>query len=84
MTDSTSPARPPDEAAGDVPRQRPGKTVMTWQAAVHILARAALPEVDRYRMLALPYPVDHQAFWQALAAMGVTRERLMERMGASP
>ena len=92
MTDRTtllaaSPARVPGnacEALDDVPGHRPGKTVMTWQGAVDIVARAALSQVDRYRILALPYPVEHQAFWQVLAAMGVTRQRLMDRMGASP
>ncbi len=54
------------------------------QSALDIMARAALSPADRYRILALPYPVDHQAFWQQLADLGVTKERLMNRMGASP
>ena len=57
---------------------------VTWQSASHIVVRTALPHADRYRILALPYPVDHQAFWQLLADYGVTQERLMERMGAGP
>jgi hypothetical protein len=32
----------------------------------------------------MPYPVERQVFWQVLADLGVTQERLMERMGASP
>jgi hypothetical protein len=40
--------------------------------------------VDQYRILALPYPVQYQVFWQLLADIGVTQEYLMDRMGASP
>ena len=57
---------------------------MTRQSAVNIVARAELPPADQCRMLALPYPVELQVFWQALADVGVTQERLMDRMGASP
>lgn len=72
------------EPPGDVPGQRPGPTGVTWHGAMDIVARTALSPVDRYRILALPYPVDHEGFWQALAAVGVTQEGLMDRMGASP
>jgi hypothetical protein len=57
---------------------------VTWQSASHIVVRTALSHADRYRVLALPYPVEHQAFWQVLADLGVTQERLMDRMGAGP
>jgi hypothetical protein len=36
------------------------------------------------RILAMPYPVEHQVFWQVLADLGITQEGLMNRMGASP
>ncbi len=58
--------------------------VVTWQSASHIVVRTALSHADRYRILALPYPVEHQAFWQVLADFGVTQERLMDHMGAGP
>jgi hypothetical protein len=58
--------------------------VVTWQSASHIVVRTTLSHADRYRILALPYPVEHQAFWQVLADFGVTQERLMDRMGAGP
>ena len=58
--------------------------VVTWQSASHIVVRTALSHADRYRILALSYPVEHQAFWQVLADFGVTQERLMDRMGAGP
>ena len=57
---------------------------VTRQNAVDIIIRAALSRADQYRILALPYPVGHQLFWQALADLGVTQERLMDRMGAGP
>jgi hypothetical protein len=57
---------------------------MTWQAALDITVRAGLSLADRHRILALPYPVEYHAFWRMLAGMGVTQERLMDRMGASP
>jgi hypothetical protein len=57
---------------------------MTRQSGLDIAVRAALSQADQCRILALPYPVEHKAFWQVLADMGVTQERLMDRMGASP
>jgi hypothetical protein len=57
---------------------------MTRQSALDIIARAALAPADRYRILTLPYPIEYNAFWQQLADLGVTKERLMNRMGASP
>jgi hypothetical protein len=57
---------------------------ITRHGASGIVARAGLSRADRCRILALPYPVDYQVFWQALADLGVTREGLMDRMGASP
>jgi hypothetical protein len=54
------------------------------QSAAHIVALAALSRADKSRVLALPYPVESQAFWQVLADLGVTQERLMDRMGAGP
>jgi hypothetical protein len=57
---------------------------MTWQAALDITVRAGLSQTDRHRILALPYPVECHVFWRMLACLGVTQERLMERMGASP
>jgi hypothetical protein len=29
-------------------------------------------------------PVDYEVFWRLLGGMGVTQQRLMDRMGASP
>jgi hypothetical protein len=57
---------------------------VTRENAAEIIARSALPQPDQCRILALPYPVEHQVFWQVLAGLGVTQERLMERLGASP
>jgi hypothetical protein len=57
---------------------------ITRQGAAGIVARAALSPADRHRILALAYPVPYRSFWRALGAMGVTEERLMDRMGASP
>jgi len=54
------------------------------QSASDIVVRAALSPANQCRVLALPYPVGYRVFWQVLADMGVTRERLMERLGASP
>jgi hypothetical protein len=57
---------------------------MTRQNALDIAVRAALSQAELWRILALPYPVEYRVFWQVLADMGVTQERLMDRMGASP
>lgn len=57
---------------------------MTRKNALDIVARAGLSQADQCRILALPYPVEYRAFWQVLADMGVTKECLMDRMGASP
>ena len=72
------------ETVGDVPGQPLGKAIISRQSAVDIVARAALSPADRHQILARAYPVPHQSFWQVLGAMGVTEERLMDRMGASP
>lgn len=56
---------------------------VTRQSAQDIAVRAPLSPEERNRILALPYPVEHQVFWQVLDGMGVTRERLMDRTGAS-
>jgi hypothetical protein len=53
-------------------------------SAEEIMVRAALSPPDQCRILALPYPVENQAFWQVLADLGVTQADLMDRMGASP
>ena len=65
-------------------RHPPGEIAMTRHSASDVVVRAALSQADQYRILALPYPVEHQFFWQLLADVGVTQERLMDRMGASP
>jgi hypothetical protein len=57
---------------------------VTWRSAVDIIVRASLSQADQNRVLALPYAVEHRAFWQVLADLGVTQERLMDRMGAGP
>jgi hypothetical protein len=57
---------------------------VTRQSASDIMLRAGLSRADQYRILALPYPVGRQVFWRMLADLGVTQERLMERLGASP
>jgi len=75
-----SPVRSHDVALGDVP----GKIVMTRHSAADIVIRAALSQTDQCKIIALPYPVGYQVFWQMLAEVGVTQERLMDRMGASP
>lgn len=57
---------------------------MNRKSALDVVARTALSQADQCRVLSLPYPVEYRAFWQVLADMGVTKERLMDRMGASP
>jgi hypothetical protein len=57
---------------------------VTRRSALDIMVRSALSPADRFRILALPYPVECRAFWQELADLGVTKERLMDRLGASP
>ncbi len=79
-----SPVPSQDEAIDDDPGRCPGEIVVTRGAAADIMARAALPRPDQSRILAMSYPVEHQVFWQVLADLGVTQERLMDRMGASP
>lgn len=71
-------------AVDDVPGGCPGETAMSRDTAADIMVRAALPRPDQHRILAMPYPVERQVFWQVLADLGVTQERLMDRMGASP
>jgi len=56
---------------------------VTSQSALDIVVRAALSQADQRRILALTYPVEYQVFWQVLAGLGVTQERLMDRMGTS-
>lgn len=63
---------------------RPDEMTMTRQSGLDIVVRAGLPATHQERVLALPYPVRYDAFWQVLADMGVTEGRLMDRMGASP
>ena len=58
--------------------------VVTRHSAADIMVRAALSPPDQCRILALPYPVEYQVFWQLLAGLGVTQARLMEPLGASP
>jgi hypothetical protein len=57
---------------------------ISFPAAVDIAVRAPLSRADQCRVLALPYPVDYEVFWRLLGGMGVTQQRLMDRMGASP
>ena len=73
-----------DGAHDDVPGRPPGEIAVTRQSAADIVVRAALSQAEQWRILALPYPIEYQVFWQVLADMGVTQERLMDRMGASP
>ena len=56
---------------------------VTRQCALDIAVRAPISVEERYRILALPYPVEHRVFWRLLDGMGVTLEGLMDRMGAS-
>ena len=71
-------------AVDDVPGRGPGDAGMTRDTAADIMVRADLSRPDQCRILAMPYPVERQVFWQVLADLGVTQERLMERLGASP
>ena len=57
---------------------------ISLESAVDITVRAGLPQADLHRILALPYPVEHWVFWEALAGVGVTQERVRDHMGASP
>lgn len=66
------------------PEKSPTQKIMSWQSAVDIMVRAGLPRADRHRILALHYPVEYRVFWRVLDDLGVTEERLMDRMGASP
>ena len=79
-----SPVPSHDQANDDVPGRRPGEIGVTRDSATDIMVRAALSRPDQCRILAMPYPVEHQVFWQVLADLGVTQEGLMDRMGASP
>jgi hypothetical protein len=56
---------------------------ITWQSALDITVRAPVSPADKCRILALRYPVEYRIFWRMLAGLGVTQERLMDRMGAS-
>ena len=82
--DAKDPERSHDGTFGEVVGRRLGEMVVTWQSAADIVIRTALSRADQVRILALPYPVEHQAFWQVLADLGVTQERLMDRLGAGP
>lgn len=73
-----------DDGPGSGPGSGPGETGVTRDTAADIMVRADLSRPDQCRILAMPYPVERQVFWQVLADLGVTQERLMERMGASP
>lgn len=64
--------------------QTHSEMAVTRQSAVQVVVRTALSGADRFRILALPYPVENQVFWQVLADLGVTQERLMDRLGAGP
>jgi hypothetical protein len=79
-----SPVRSRDETLGEVPGRCSGEIAVTRRSASDIMARAALSQANQCRILALPYPVADQVFWQVLADMGVTKESLMDRLGASP
>lgn len=68
----------------DARDHHPCTMIMTWQAALDITVRSGLSLTEQHRILALPYPVEYHAFWRILAGMGLTQERLMDRMGASP
>jgi len=79
-----SPVRFHDGTLDHIPGRRPGEIAVTRQSASDVVVRAALSQADQCRILALPYPVGYQVFWQVLAEMGITQERLMDRLGASP
>jgi hypothetical protein len=81
---ANSPVRSHDRGLDDVPDRRPVKTPITRQNALNIAVHAALSQAEQWRALALPYPVEYQVFWQVLADMGMTQERVMDRLGASP
>jgi hypothetical protein len=49
-----------------------------------IAVRSPLSRADQCQILALPYPVEYDNFWRVLVGLGVTQQRLMDRMGASP
>jgi hypothetical protein len=73
------------ETAAHANQGSPGPEItVTRDGAADIMVRAALSRADQCRILAMPYPVEHQVFWQVLADLGVTQEGLMNRMGASP
>jgi hypothetical protein len=88
MTDHAASLQSPGDSRNqtldDVPGCRPGEIAVTRPSASDIVVRAALSQADQCRIFALSYPVGYQVFWQLLADMGVTQERLMERLGASP
>jgi hypothetical protein len=66
------------------PENSAPQKIMSWQSALDIMARAGLPRADQHRILALHYPVEYRAFWRVLDDLGMTEERLMDRMGGSP
>jgi hypothetical protein len=57
---------------------------VSFPAAKDIAVRSPLSRTDQCRILALPYPVEYDDFWRLLAGLGVTKQGLMDRMGASP
>ena len=57
---------------------------VSFPAAMDIAARSPLSRADQCRILALPYTVEYDDFWRVLAGLGVTQQRLMDRMGAGP
>jgi hypothetical protein len=66
------------------PEKRAPQKIITWKSALDIMVRAGLPRADQHRILALHYPVEYRVFWRVLDDLGMTEERLMDRMGASP
>jgi hypothetical protein len=59
-------------------------TQVTREHVLDILSRAGLTPEQERRILALPYPVDFDQVAREFAEFGVTKDRLISRMGGSP
>ncbi len=80
---TTSISRRPVVCRFKVPH-RPGATAMTRHNALSMAKRVGLSPADKWRIGALSFPIEYQAFWTTLADMGMSQQCLMDRMGASP
>jgi hypothetical protein len=63
---------------------RPEMTMVTREHVLDILKSAQLTPEQERSILLLPYPVDIERVIQKFAEYGITKDRLINRMGGSP